>query len=91
MILQRKAVGLTGWHLVGQADMLDALSFLSEQGWRGAISFDTATSQWRIELNADSPTRQVVAGTGDWLVLDMGLRKLSDAECTENYDEVAGS
>ena len=44
---------------------------------------------WRIELNADNPTRQVVAEAGDWLVDDFGLRKLTAAECADNYDEVS--
>jgi len=41
-------------------------------------------------LNADNPTRQVIAELGDWLVSDMGLRKLSAEECEANYEE-AGS
>lgn len=86
--LVRKPIELTGWQLSSQADMLDALTALSADGWRGAISqFDGG---WRLELNADEPTRQVIAELGDWLVVDMGLRKLSAAECSENYEE-AGS
>jgi len=80
----RKPVELTAWHLTTQADMLDALSALSEQRWRGSLSpFDAG---WRLELNADDPIRQVIAELGDWLVLDGGLRKLSDAEITEDYE-----
>jgi hypothetical protein len=39
-------------------------------------------------LNADNPTRQVIAADGDWLVLDWDLRKLTVEECAEDYDEV---
>lgn len=86
--LVRMPVELTAWHLVDQAAMLDALTVLSESGWRGAIS--QFAGGWRLELNADEPTRQVIAELGDWLVVDMGLRKLTDSECAENYQE-AGS
>jgi hypothetical protein len=80
----RKPVELTAWHLTSQADMLDALSVLSSDGWRGSLSpFDGG---WRLELNADDPIRQVIAELGDWLVLDGGLRKLSDAEITSDYE-----
>ena len=80
----RKPVELTAWHLVDQAAMLDALSVLSGQGWRGSLS--PADSVWVLELNADNPVRQVIAELGDWLVLDGGLRKLSDAEVTADYE-----
>jgi len=86
--LVRKPVELVGWHLVDQSAMLDALTVLSESGWRGAIT--QFSGGWRLELNADEPTRQVIAELGDWLVSDMGLRKLTDAECAANYEE-AGS
>lgn len=88
--LQRKATPLTGWHLVDQTDMLEVLSALAAHGWRGAISFDSSKSVWRLELNADNPTRQVIANTGDWLVDDMGVRLLTDAQFSANY-EVTGS
>ena len=86
--LVRKPVELVGWHLVDQSAMLDALTVLSESGWRGAIT--QFSGGWRLELNADEPTRQVIAELGDWLVSDMGLRNLTDAECAANYEE-AGS
>lgn len=85
--LQRKPIALTAWHLVDQAAMLAALGDLSAAGWRGGITM--VDGAWRIELNADNPTRQVVAESGDWLVDDFGLRKLTAAECADNYDEVA--
>ena len=80
----RKPVALTAWHLVDQAAMLDALSVLSGQGWRGSLS--PVDAVWVLELNADNPVRQVIAELGDWLVLDGGLRKLSDAEVTADYE-----
>lgn len=84
--LQRKPIALTAWHLADQSAMLAALGDLSAAGWRGGITMVGGT--WRIELNADAPTRQVVAEAGDWLVDDFGLRKLTAAECADNYDEV---
>jgi hypothetical protein len=39
-----------------------------------------------LELNADNPTRQVIADLGEWLVLDGGLRKLSAAEVDADYE-----
>jgi len=59
---------------------------LSADGWRGAVS-QSEGGGWTLELNADAPTRQVVAQVGDWLVVDMGLRKLSAADCEANYEE----
>ena len=88
--LQRKSASVQGWNLTNQTEMLDALSHLSGSGWRGAISFNSVSATWRLELNADSPTRQIIADTGDWLVLDVGLRKLTSAEVEANY-EVEGS
>ena len=85
MLLQRKPVELTAWHLSDQSDMVAALTALQEQGWRGGISYSNA---WRLELNSDSDD-QIIATIGDWLILDMGLRKMSTAECSANYDEVA--
>lgn len=90
MVVRRKPVDLDGWHLHDQSAMLDALSVLSQQGWRGGLSFDPSNGLWRIELNADNPTRQVTAQTGDWLVDDMGLRRLSPEEFNTNY-ETGGS
>ena len=82
----RKPLELTAWNFADQAAMLDALTVLSAQGWRGAIS--QFEGGWRLELNADNPTRQVIAELGDWLVVDMGLRKLTAAELQNNYEEV---
>lgn len=84
--LNRKPVPLTAWQLTDQAQMLDALSFLSGQGWRGAISFNPNSEEWRLELNADNPDRHLVANSGEWLVVDMGLRLLSDSEFNDNYE-----
>lgn len=92
MTLQRKPIDLIGWHLISQADMLDALAYLSDEGWRGAVSFDSTNATWRLELNADTacdwcgnPIRNLIATIGDWLIDDMGLRKLTDAEFGDNY------
>jgi len=84
VIVTRKPVDLTAWHLVDQAAMLDALSVLSGDGWRGSLS--PVDASWVLELNADNPTRQVIADLGEWLVLDGGLRKLSDAEVAADYE-----
>lgn len=84
--LTRKPVPITAWHLSDQSEMLAALGDLSAAGWRGAISRQPDAS-WRIELNADNPTRQVIAVTGDWIVDDFGLRTLTAAELAEHYDE----
>jgi len=80
----RKPVSLTAWHLIDQAAMLDALSVLSGDGWRGSLS--PLESGWVLELNADEPTRQVIAEVGEWLVLDGGLRKLSAADVDADYE-----
>lgn len=86
MTLQRKPINLPGWHLVGPAEMMEAFTDLSAQGWRGGISSDNGVL--RLELNADNPQRHIIATIGDWLIDDMGLRLMSDAECGDNYDEV---
>lgn len=86
MTLQRKPIDLIGWHLISQADMLDALSHLSGDGWRGAVY--PAEGTWRLELHADSPTRNIIASIGAWLIDDMGLRLITDAECAANYDQI---
>ena len=80
----RKPVALTAWHLIDQAAMLDALSVLSGQGWRGSLS--PVDASWVLELNADDPVRQVIAELGDWLVVYGGLRKLSAAEVDADYE-----
>jgi hypothetical protein len=82
--LVRKSTPLTAFELVDQAAMLDALTFLAAEGWRGALSPEDGV--WVLELNADNPTRQVVAELGDWLILDGGLRKLSAAEVEADYE-----
>ena len=84
MTLQRKQIGLIGWNLTGQSDMLDALAYLSNQGWRGGVYSVDGT--WRLELNADNPIRNIIATIGDWLIDDMGLRLMTNAECAANYD-----
>jgi hypothetical protein len=84
--LVRKPTPLTAFELVDQAAMLEALTFLAADGWRGALS--QSDDGWRLEMNIDEPAAQVVAVVGDWLVVDGGVRLLSDAEVAASYDEV---
>ena len=82
--VQRKPVPLQAWHLADAAAMLAALDDLATVGWRGGLT--NVGAVWRIELNADDPTRQVVAETGDWLIDDFGLRALSAEDYDDNYE-----
>jgi hypothetical protein len=84
VVVTRKPVELTAWNLTDQSEMLDVLSALSADGWRGSLC-PTETG-WSLELNADDPVRQVIAEIGDWLVVDGGLRKLSSAEVAADYE-----
>jgi hypothetical protein len=84
--LVRKPTPLTAFELVDQAAMLEALTFLAADGWRGALS--QSDDGWRLEMNIDEPVQQVVAGVGQWLVVDGGVRLLSSAEVAASYDEV---
>jgi hypothetical protein len=84
--LVRKPTPLTAFELVDQAAMLEALTFLAADGWRGALS--QSDDGWRLEMNTDNPVRQVVAEVGDWLVVDGGVRLLSASEVSASYDEV---
>lgn len=85
--LVRKPVPLTAFELVDQAAMLDALTFLAGEGWRGALL--QSDEGWSLEMNIDDPVQQVSAGVGDWLVVDGGVRLLSAAEVEASYEEVA--
>ena len=84
--LVRKPVPLPAFELVDQAAMLEALTFLAGEGWRGALS--QSEDGWRLEMNIDEPVQQVSAGVGDWLVVDAGVRLLSGAEVAASYEEV---
>ncbi len=84
--LVRKPTPLTAFELVDQAAMLEALTFLAADGWRGALS--QSDDGWRLEMNIDEPVQQVVAVVGQWLVVDGGVRLLSGAEVSASYDEV---
>jgi hypothetical protein len=84
--LVRKPTPLTAFELVDQAAMLEALTFLAADGWRGALS--QSDDGWRLEMNIDEPVQQVVAVVGDWLVVDGGVRLLSGAEVSASYEEV---
>ena len=82
--LVRKPTPLTAFDLVDEAAMLEALTFLSGQGWRGALS--QSDEGWRLEMNIDEPPAQVVAVVGQWLVVDGSVRKLSPAEVAADYE-----
>jgi hypothetical protein len=84
--LVRKPTPLTAFELVDEAAMLEALTFLAAEGWRGALS--QGDDGWRLEMNIDDPVQQVVAVVGEWLVVDGGVRLLSGAEVSASYDEV---
>jgi hypothetical protein len=84
--LVRKPTPLTAFELVDQAAMLEALTFLAADGWRGALS--QSDDGWRLEMNIDDPVQQVVAVMGQWLVVDGGVRLLSGAEVSASYEEV---
>jgi hypothetical protein len=84
--LVRKPTPLTAFELVDEAAMLEALTFLAADGWRGALS--QSDDGWRLEMNIDDPVQQVVAGIGQWLVVDGNVRLLSGAEVSASYDEV---
>jgi len=84
--LVRKPVPLPAFELVDQAAMLEALTFLAADGWRGALS--QSDDGWSLEMNIDNPVQQVSASVGDWLVVDGGVRLLSGVEVAASYDEV---
>jgi len=84
--LVRKPTPLTAFELVDEAAMLEALTFLAAEGWRGALS--QSDDGWRLEMNIDDPAQQVIAVLGDWLVVDGGVRLLSGAEVSASYEEV---
>jgi hypothetical protein len=84
--LVRKPVPLTAFELVDQAAMLEALTFLAGEGWRGALS--QSDDGWSLEMNIDDPAQQVVAVVGDWLVVDGWVRLLSAVEVEASYEEV---
>jgi hypothetical protein len=86
IVLRRRDVDLQAWHLIDLSAMAEAFSVLTAEGWRGGISSDQ-NGDLRLELNRDDAD-QIIAAVGDWLILDMGVRLLTDEECAENYDEV---
>jgi hypothetical protein len=86
--LVRKSVELPAFQLTTPTDMFEALSALIAQGWRGQISADE-TGGYRLEANADSPVRQIIAAIGDVIVDDLGWRLLTGEQADTNYDEVA--
>ncbi|WP_293308901.1 hypothetical protein [Mycolicibacterium sp.] len=84
--LQRKPDPLEAWHLSDEMKMYEAYLAAKALGWRGAIAGDGPSS--RLELHADNPDRSLIAEMGDWLVLDVDLRRITDAQRAANYDEV---
>ena len=82
--LVRKPTPLPAFELVDESAMLEALTFLSGQGWRGALS--QSDEGWRLEMNIDEPPAQVVAVVGEWLVVDGSVRTLSPAEVAADYE-----
>jgi hypothetical protein len=84
--LVRKPTPLPAFDLVDEAAMLEALTFLAGQGWRGALS--QSDDGWQLEMNRDEPSAQVVAVVGEWLVVDGGVRLLSAADVEASYEEV---
>jgi hypothetical protein len=95
--LQRTQEDLPSWHLVDaenselgrvvttQEKMFDVLQTLMPLGWRGAVTCNP-DSTCRLELNADSPTRTVIASSGDRLVIDFdGLKLLTESQATEYF------
>ena len=87
VLLTRKPIPLTTWHLAEPSDMIAALTTLIAQGWRGGVTCDETGTTWRLEVNIDNPTRQISASLGDWLVDDMGMRLLTATEVADNYTE----
>lgn len=98
--LQRKQEPLHSWHLVDAMDaaagrvvmaqekMFDVIQTLAPQGWRGALNCDP-DGTFKVELNADNPTRQIIARTGDRLVVDFdGIKLISDAVADEFFEDV---
>lgn len=89
-MLRRKQVDIPGWHLTDPVKMTEALTALRGQGWRGAVVYDDQADTWRLELHSDSmqpgsdPLR---ASLGDWLIDDLGLRLVTDAEFAAHYTE----
>lgn len=76
MMLVRNPDELPAWHLVDQFAMMQALTDLRAHGWTGSPV--PMGDSWRLELNTDDDrTLPIFADVGDWLVLDMGLRKLT--------------
>lgn len=97
--LERTQEVLVSWHLVDAHDdalgrvvsvqekMFDVMSTMTAEGWRCNIA-SMPDGSAKIELNADTPTRQVVAVTGDRLVIDFdGLKKISAEQAAEFFTE----
>jgi hypothetical protein len=82
--LQRKPDPLTAWQLTDEAVMFEVYRYAKALGWRGGVN-DNGQGASYLELNADNPSRGFIAEVGDWVVMDIDLRKLTNAECEANY------
>ena len=91
--LRRKPVDIKAWHLVDapgptgetvqvQFIMMEALTALMAEGWRGAPVH--TPDGWRLELNSDA-MEPIIATAGQWVVIDGGVRVLSDADVQAGY------
>lgn len=88
--LRRKPVDLPAWHLTDMTQMAAAFTALTVEGWRGGINADQY-GELRLEVNRDNPSQQIVAHIGDWLVLDIELRRLTASQFDDHYEIGAGS
>lgn len=97
--VQRTTEDRPYWHLVDahnatldrvvstQEKMFDVIQTLTPEGWRGSVSCQPDAT-CRLELNADNPIRQVIASTGDRLVIDFdGLKLISEDQAEEFFTE----
>lgn len=87
MKLIRKPDQLDAFNFNQPSVIMEAYSYFLANGWRGRIEADES-GVLHIELNADNPTRQIIASIGDIIVDDSGWRKITQSEFESNYDVV---
>lgn len=88
----------TAWHITDMAAIESAIDGVEAEQpyWRPSIS-RTPEGAWRVEFNADNPSRYVRAVTGDWLLIDfvgaigdtpagLQLQQLSATDAAAYYD-----
>jgi len=97
--VQRTQEPLASWHLVdaehdgvgrvvtAQEKMFDVIAAVTPEGWRGVVvCLPDGTA--KLELNADNPIRQVIARSGDLLVIDFdGLKVITAEQASEFFTE----